>query len=109
MPFGYDSEFDVADLGTLSAVGVSAAQRTTGAALAFQLVVSGVGTNVVVRLEGSLDDVSYFNLNASGSDFTLTSDGATGYFLTAPVKYVRFRLVSITGGTPTVNCLLGTI
>jgi hypothetical protein len=109
MPFGYDSEFDVADLGTLTAASVTAAQKTAGASMAFQVTVAGVGTNVVVRFEGSLDNQDYFNLNAAGTDFTITSNGTTGYFLVAPVKFVRFRLVSISGGTPAVNCKIGTI
>lgn len=109
MPFGYDSAFDVADLGTLSAVGVTTAQKTTGAMLAFQVVVANIGTSVVVRFEGSLDGDNYFNLNASGSDFTLNTNGVTGYFIEAPVCFVRCRLVSVSGGSPTVNCKVGTI
>lgn len=109
MPFGYDSTFDLADLGSLTEAGVTAAQICTGESLAFQVKVASVGTSVVVRFEGSLDGVDYFNLNSSGEDFTLTQNGTTGYFLVAPVQYVRFRLVSVTGGTPTVSCKLGTM
>lgn len=108
-PFGYSSEFDVVDLGSLTSAGVSSAQETRGESMSFQVTVASVGTNVVVRFEGSLDGVSYFNLNAGGSDFTITSNGTTGYFLVAPVKYARFRLVSLSGGTPTVSCLIGTV
>jgi hypothetical protein len=43
------------------------------------------------------------------ADVTITTNGTTGYFLVAPVRYTRFRLVSLSGGTPTVNCLIGTI
>ena len=107
MPFGHDSEFDVANLGTLTSAGVSAAQKTTGATLSFQLTISGIGTDVVVRFEGSLDDTNYFNLNAAGTDFTITQNGTTGYFLSGPVGYARFRLVSATGGTPSVSCKIG--
>ncbi len=109
MPFGYDSTFDLVELGSLTEAGVSAAQRCTGASLAFQVTVADVGTSVVVRFEGSLDGEGYFNLNSSGADFTLSQNGVTGYFLVAPVQYVRFRLVSVTGGTPTVSCKLGTM
>lgn len=109
IPFGYSSEFDVADLGSLSAPGVTAAQATAGAAMTFQVTLASVGTNVVVRFEGSLDDSAYFNLNAAGTDYTLTANGTTGYYLIAPVRYVRFRLVSISTGSPTVSCKVGTI
>lgn len=106
-PFGYSSQFDVADLGSLSGAGVTSAQITTGAALTFQVTLAGVGTNVVVRFEGSLDGTNYFNLNATNTDTTLLANGTTGYYLMAPVSFVRFRLVSITGGTPTVGCKVG--
>jgi hypothetical protein len=108
-PFGYSSEFDVAELGSLTSAGVSDAFEVRGESMTFQVTVASVGTNVVVRFEGSLDGTSYFNLNAGGSDFTITTNGTTGYFLVAPVRYTRFRLVSLSGGTPTVNCLIGTI
>ena len=109
IPFGYSSEFDVADLGSLSSAGVTAAQETRGESMTFQVTLASVGTNVVVRFEGSLDGTSYFNLNAAGTDYTLTANGTTGYYLVAPVRYVRFRLVSLSGGTPSVSCKLGTI
>jgi hypothetical protein len=108
-PFGYSSEFDVANVGSLTSAGVSAAQATRGESMTFQVTVADIGTNVVVRFEGSLDGTSYFNLNAASADFTITTNGTTGYFLVAPVKFVRFRLVSLSGGTPTVSCLIGTI
>lgn len=109
MAFGYESSFDVATLETLTAPGVTSAQQTTGASLTFQVVVSGIGTNVVIRMEGSLDDVSYFNLAADSADYTITANGTYGYVLFAPVLYVRLRLVSLSGGTPSVATTLGTI
>jgi hypothetical protein len=108
-PFGYSSEFDVANVGSLTSAGVSTAQTTRGGSMTFQVTVADIGTNVVVRFEGSLDGTSYFNLNAANADFTITANGTTGYFLVAPVRFVRFRLVSLSGGTPTVSCLIGTI
>jgi len=109
MPFGYDSSFDVTSLETLTATGVTAAQKTTGAYLSFQVTVSDIGTNVVIRIEGSLDGTSYFNLSENEVDFTLTANGTYGYVLFAPVQFVRLRLVSISGGTPSVAAVLGTI
>ena len=106
-PFGNSSEFDVADLGSLTIAGVTSAQVTTGATLTFQVTLADVGTNVVIRFEGSLDGTNYFNLNATNTDTTLLANGSTAYYLMAPVSFVRFRLVSITGGTPTVGCKVG--
>lgn len=107
MPFGYFSGFDTTNLGVLSSAGVTDAQSTAGAMLTFQVTVAGIGTNVVIRFEGSVDGVSYFNLDASGADTTITANGTRGYFITAPVQYVRARLVSLSGGTPTVTTILG--
>jgi hypothetical protein len=68
----------------------------------FQVDVSSIGTNVVIRLEGSVDATTWFNLNASG-DITLTANGTTGYALVqVPVPFIRGRLVSFSGGTPSV-------
>ena len=106
-PLGTFSGFEVESLGTLTAAGVSSAIQSGGSLLTFQVVVSNIGTNVVLRFEGSLDGSNYFNLNAAGSDFTITANGVSGYFLTAPVKYIRFRLVSLSGGTPSVACSVG--
>ena len=107
-PFGYSSEFDVADLGSLTSAGVTDAQAVRGESMTFQVTVASVGTNVIVRFEGSLDGTGYFNLSSTG-DYTITGNGVTGYFLRAPVRFVRFRLVSLSSGTPTVSCKIGTI
>ena len=109
MPVGYHADFDSAELGTLTAVGVTNAQKTTGANLTFQVKLEDVGSSVVIRLEGSLDGDDYFNLAADNASYTLSANGTYGYVLFAPVQYVRLRLVTITGGTPTVSALVGTI
>ena len=109
MPFGYDSSFDTATLDSLTAPGVTAAQKATGANLSFQVKVADIGTNVVIRFEGSLDGEDYFNLANEENDYTITANGTYGYVLYAPVQYLRLRLVSISGGTPTVSTVVGTI
>jgi len=110
VPFGYDSGFDVATLETLTAAGVTSAQKTAGADLTFQVTASGVGTNVVIRLEGSLDNTNYFNLSSSNSNTTITGNGTYGFSLSGcPVLYVRLRFVSFSGGTPSVATVLGTM
>lgn len=110
MPFGYDAGFDTATLTTLNAVGVTAAQQVTGANMTFQVTVSSIGTNVVVRFEGSLDGTNYFNLSSSNTDTTLTANGTYGFALSGcPVQYARLRLVSVSGGTPSVATMIGLI
>ena len=64
--------------------------------------VAGITTNVIVRLEGSVDGDNWANMNASDPavDTTITTDG--NYWLTRsnhPTKYIRFRFVSESGGT----------
>ena len=108
MTLGSTSGYEVADLGDLTTTGVTSSQVTTGINLCFQIVLAGVGTDVVIRLEGSLDDTNFFNLDETEQDTTLTANGTYGYALNGcPVKFVRVRLVSIAGGTPTVGIKVG--
>jgi hypothetical protein len=70
--------------------------------IGFQVTVASVGTNVVLRFEGSLDGTNFFALQTP--DTTLTANGTTGYFFSGrPLKAVRGNLVSLTGGTPSVT------
>jgi hypothetical protein len=93
----------VTTLGTLTAAGTTDFQALGPQDnLVFQVQVSSIGTNVVIRLEGSLDATNWFNLNSSG-DVTVTANGVLGYSLVqVPVPYVRGRLVSLSGGSPSV-------
>ena len=71
-----------------------------------QVTVSSIGTNVVVRFEGSLDGTNFFNLDSLG-DTTITANGTTGYNIqNAPLKSIRGRLVSISGGSPSVKFVI---
>ena len=94
----------VTTLGTLTAAGTTDFQALGPQDnLVFQVTVSSIGTNVVVRFEGSLDATNWFNLDSFEGDTTLTANSTTAYSVSqAPVPYVRGRLVSITGGTPSV-------
>ena len=94
----------VTTLGTLTSAGTTDFANSASADNAvFQVTVSSIGTNVVVRLEGSLDATNWFNLDSANTDTTITANGTTGYSLMqAPVVYVRGRLVSVSGGTPSV-------
>tara|TARA_R100000951_G_C2594447_1_gene166148 strand:+ start:441 stop:770 length:330 start_codon:yes stop_codon:yes gene_type:complete len=103
--------FPPVTLTSLSAAGVTGSTRISGASsLTFQVTTSGIGTNVKIRLEGSLDDVNFFNLDDSEEDTTLTANGTFGYALSAcPIEFVRLRLVSVSGGTPTVATKIGAL
>lgn len=94
----------VTTLGTLTAAGTTDFQALGPQDnLVFQVTVSSIGTNVVIRLEGSLDATNWFNLDASEADTTLAANGTTSYSLSqVPVPYVRGRLMSFSGGSPSV-------
>ena len=88
---------------TLTSPGISeSAIGYSASAISFQVEVSGIGTNVIIRLEGSLTGVNYYNLNTNG-DITLTANGTYGYFLNAPGRFVRVRLVSYLNGAPSIT------
>ena len=108
MTLGLNSSFEVSALDSLTSAGVSSSIQTAGVDLTFQVTVSSIGTNVVVRFEGRLDDTSFFNLDQSGADTTITANGTYGFALNGcPIKFVRIRLVSLSGGTPTVATKVG--
>jgi hypothetical protein len=96
-------------LDTLTATGVTENGLSYGAqAITYQVTVGTIGTSVVIRFEGSLDGVSYFNLEQNNADYTITANGTTGYCLSGcPVNYARLRLVTITGGSPSVATVIG--
>ena len=96
-------------LSTLTATGVTENGLSYGAqAITYQVTVAPIGTSVVIRFEGSLDGVNYFNLNQDNADYTILTNGTTGYCLSGcPVNYARLRLVTINGGSPSVATILG--
>jgi len=102
--------FTTAALTSLTAAGTTNSIKVNARAVTFQVTTSSIGTNVVVRFEGSLDDTNFFNLDQDELDTTITANGTRGFALNGcPVEYVRLRLVSITGGTPTVACVVGAL
>ena len=108
MAIGDDSGFEVQVLTALTAVGVTSSAILAGTNLTFQVTVTSIGTNVVIRMEGSLDDTSYFPLyDSTQVDTTITANGTYGFCLYAPVRFVRLRLVTITGGTPSIATKIG--
>lgn len=102
--------FNVQSLTTLTAAGTTTAVEVASNAVTYQVTVTNIGTNVVVRFEGSLDNTNFFNLDQSELDTTITANGTYGYALNGcPVKYIRLRLVSFSGGSPSVATLAGAI
>lgn len=102
--------FNVETLTTLTAAGTTTAVEVVSNAVTFQVTVTSISTNVVVRFEGSLDNTNFFNLDQSGADTTITANGTYGYALNGcPIKYARLRLVSISGGTPSVASKIGAL
>jgi len=100
--------FSTVALTSLTAAGVTPSIKVVSESLTFQITTSSVSSNVVIRMEGSLDDTSFFNLDESELDTTLTTNGTFAFALNGtPVKFVRVRLVSISGGTPTVASVVG--
>ena len=110
MALGDIAAFDVQSLTTLTAAGVTSGIEVYATAITFQVTVSSIGTNVVIRLEGSLDDTSYFNLDQSGADTTFTINSTYGFCLSGcPVRYVRLRVVSINSGSPSITAMVGAL
>jgi hypothetical protein len=95
-------------LDTLTAAGVTENGLSYRVqAITYQVTIASIGTNVVIRFEGSLDGVTYFNLDQNNVDTTITSNSTTGYCLSGcPINFARLRLVSFSGGSPSVATLM---
>ncbi len=108
MAIGDDSGFEVQTLTALTAVGVTDSVILSGTNVTFQVTVASIGTSVVVRMEGSLDDTSYFPLyDSTQGDRTIKANGTYGFCLYSPIRFARLRLVTVTGGTPTIATTIG--
>lgn len=102
--------FNTESLTTLTAAGTTTAVEVTSNSVTYQVTVTDIGTNVVVRFEGSLDNTNFFNLDQGGADTTITANGTYGFALNGcPVKHIRLRLVSLSGGTPSVATVVGAL
>ena len=70
-------------------------------------IVASIGTNVKVRLDGSIDGTNYAPII---SDKTITSDGTSIYTVSdTPVKWIKPVFISESGGSPTVTFHLAAI
>lgn len=73
----------------------------TGKALnhTIALTVANIDTNIVVRIEGTIDGTLAFNLSNSDTDTTLTANGTYGFKHTGSLTGIRVNFVSESGGT----------
>ena len=94
----------------LTATGTTADVPSVGAEdFVVQVNVSSIGTSVVVRIEGTLDGTNYFNCDSAG-DTTISANGSTAFSIqNVPLRAIRGRLVTITGGTPSVEFVFARI
>lgn len=91
----------------LTAPGSTPARSMTGYnKLTYQVDVANIGTNVVVRVEGNLTGSNFVNLNAQNQDTTLTANGSYLFTFEGKLSVVRFTLVSISSGVPSVTAHL---
>lgn len=66
----------------------------------FQIVVASIDNSVDVRVEGSLDNSNWFNLDDAGTDVQYTGNGTFQIHKdNFSCEYIRFTFVSEVGGT----------
>jgi hypothetical protein len=92
------SKVSKTDWAALSAPGQTASYQPTFTACrhVMQVTVATINTNVVVRMEGSVDGSNWYTL---GSETTLTANGTYGIQAEGLAPYVRGNFVSESGGT----------
>lgn len=68
-----------------------------------QYKVANKDTNVVVKIQGSLDNTNWFDCT---NETTQTANGTYYLSFTGALRYIRFTFVSETGGTAaTINAV----
>lgn len=91
----------------LTAVGSTQSRSCAGySQFTYQAVVASIGTNVVVRVEGNLGGSGWANLNVNNTDTTIAANGTYIFTFTGKLVNIRFTLVSLSGGTPSVTASL---
>lgn len=63
------------------------------------LTVANIDTNVVVRIEGTIDGTLAFNLSDTDSDTTITANGTYGFMAKGSLTGIRVNFISESGGT----------
>ncbi len=106
--YQYKNRGEALALTALSAVGATDTVKVMGCkSFTWQYVVASINTSVTVRVEGSLDNSSWFNLETT--DTTKTANGT--YYINwngrGEIAYTRFYFVAEVGGaaatiTPTI-------
>lgn len=95
------------DAATATGTSVAVKMNRKPAKHTFQIVMGGtvVATAVTVDAEGSLDDITYFQLASHAlSAGEITAEAAMFHLVDTPVKYIRANLITLTGGTaPTIT------
>lgn len=101
---------DYADTnGTYNLGSVAVGERTEAIDLigysspAFQYTVADIGTNVVVGLEISLDNIGFDNADTKNEWITKTANRTFTITYQGKMRYIRFYWVSASGGTPTIS------
>uniref|UniRef100_A0A6M3KWI4 Uncharacterized protein n=1 Tax=viral metagenome TaxID=1070528 RepID=A0A6M3KWI4_9ZZZZ len=92
-------------LGTLAAVGsTNELSCKHSADFIFTVTITGIGTNVVLQFQGSIDGTNWFNIDPRNQDSTFTADGTYYKQWVGEIPYVRVTMISKTGGTPSCVC-----
>jgi len=93
--FSTDTELDSPQLGTLTQVAENNLLSTKDYTLI--ATVTNINTNVVVQLDGSIDGTNFAQIIGAQ---TITANGHSVFSVSGrPVKFVRPRFVSESGGT----------
>jgi hypothetical protein len=83
----------------LTAPGVSDWIATGKAALhTVAVTIAAINTNVVLRVEGSIDGTTAFNLSTINSDTTIIANGVYGFSYNGALTHIRVNFVSESGG-----------
>lgn len=84
----------------LTAPAATASFATAGYKLiTVAFTVAAINTNVVLRLEGSMDNTNWFNLSSTNTDTVITANSTNAFNVEAAVEFVRLNFVSESGGT----------
>jgi hypothetical protein len=91
----------------LTAVGTTPARSGLGfREISIEVVATGIGTNAVLRIEGSNSGNNWVNLSSTNADTTVTLAGTYGFSFTGKWAFYRLKLVSFSGGTPSIIAYL---
>lgn len=84
----------------LTAPGNSAGFATTGLTRhSVWCTVAAINTSLVLRVEGSIDNSAWANLDCNNTDFSVTGNGTYGFTFLGLLGYIRVVFVSEVGGS----------